>query len=292
MVTLSDFVGSLLKDIATARTNADYNAAAASELYHADPFIKSLPIPHYVIDEAEIDVPVMVVGITSDSEHFQFQKEQMLDAIKEKLPLLLLRSFKWNFINERLAREERKLKEQRSRDFYKEEAVIAVKEEEPKEEDEAKKINEEFDAYKVPPLTMDYFVRSVKRITQRVVKNFEDYNYNYEVIKLLEITEDLNKDLARVISEDLKTYNKNMLPYLNEESVNKAVKYIGNIMFFTFKNIMTTDHGVKIEAATALMGEYTGLDCLMRIKLKVREQDLNLVVEDKKGKETRYLSLV
>ena len=43
---------------------------------------------------------------------------------------------------------------------------------------------------------------------------------------------------------------------------------------------------------TVKMNEYATQDCLMHIKLKIKEQDLTLQVEeDEKGKEKRYLSL-
>ncbi len=70
MVELSTFIGQIISDIATARTNADAYAASTSELYHADPFVKNMPMPHYIIETAEVDVPVIVVAINKSSYEF------------------------------------------------------------------------------------------------------------------------------------------------------------------------------------------------------------------------------
>lgn len=51
-------------------------------------------------------------------------------------------------------------------------------------------------------------------------------------------------------------------------------------------------HAVQVDIDTVQMNEYATRDCLMHIKLKVKEQDLSLMVEeDAKGKERRFLSL-
>ena len=63
-------------------------------------------------------------------------------------------------------------------------------------------------------------------------------------------------------------------------------------MFFEFKNIMRSSAAVQVDIDTVQMNEYATRDRLMHIKLKVKEQDLSLMVEeDAKGKERRFLSL-
>ena len=58
------------------------------------------------------------------------------------------------------------------------------------------------------------------------------------------------------------------------------------------KKIIGNNSGVQIDVSTGQMNEFSSkFDCLMHIKMKIREQDLNLLVEDKGGKEVRYLSL-
>lgn len=72
-----------------------------------------------------------------------------------------------------------------------------------------------------------------------------------------------------------------------------SIAYVCNIVFFNFMKIMQSDSGVHIDVATTKMNEYRQKDCLMHSKLKVTEQDLNLVVEKvpESDKEKRYLSL-
>lgn len=63
-------------------------------------------------------------------------------------------------------------------------------------------------------------------------------------------------------------------------------------MFFEFKKIMRSSAAVQVDINTVQMNEYATKDCLMHIRLKVKEQDLSLIVEeDEKGRERRYLSL-
>lgn len=64
-------------------------------------------------------------------------------------------------------------------------------------------------------------------------------------------------------------------------------------MFFEFKNIMRSSAAVQVDIDTVQMNEYATRDCLMHIKLKVKEQDLSLMVEeDAKGKERRCIEEV
>lgn len=62
-MTLGEFTGLLLTDFLEARRQADALAAAMSEDYHIDPLMNGIPVPHYTIEEAEIDAPVQIVGV-------------------------------------------------------------------------------------------------------------------------------------------------------------------------------------------------------------------------------------
>lgn len=63
-------------------------------------------------------------------------------------------------------------------------------------------------------------------------------------------------------------------------------------MFFEFKQMSENDKGVFVEPNTGKMNEYGSKDNLMYITLKIREQDLDLIVEDSSGNSTqRFLSL-
>lgn len=284
MVKLSDFIGELVTDLSNARSHADYASAALSEFYHADPFVKNLPVPHFTVDEAEIEVPVMVVGVVTGSEQFNAQKASLLDIVKQKLPLLILQNYKWNYVREREIEKEKKEKER-----FSEDSLSA-------ENSKPRSRRAEFEAFEFSQEQLDNFTESAKKVSDKMNEHLEKYlnQYNYELLKLLDLSESFSKELMRVILGDLRHYKKDQLPYFTDAAVNRAANFIGNLMFFEFKKIMRSDSGVNIEVATGKMNEYfSGFDkdCFLRIKLKIKEQDLNLVVEERDGKERRYLSL-
>lgn len=45
MVKLSEFIGEMVADISDARRIADSNSISLSQSYHADPFLKGMPVP-------------------------------------------------------------------------------------------------------------------------------------------------------------------------------------------------------------------------------------------------------
>ncbi len=285
MVDLSSFVGQLASDIAAARTYADYYAASASEQYHADPFVKNLPVPHYIIDDVELEVPVMVVGITKNSDEFAAQKEELFETIKTNLPIYLVRSYKYNFVN---LREEEKLKEaekNKSREKLRVESTGGEERSQERQED----VNVEFSNEQ-----LEEFTASAKAITENMVKNVKRYfdTYTYDIVKILDLADDFREKLKREIKKDVSGYKKNARPYASDEAIEQSAKFVGNLMFFEFKRIMRSSAAVQVDINTVKMNEYATQDCLMHIKLKIKEQDLTLQVEeDEKGKEKRYLSL-
>lgn len=280
MVKLSDFIGEIIKDLASARTYADYSAAAAGEVYHADPFIKNLPIPHYIIDEAEIDVPVVVIGVSTQSEDYSNKKELLNNVLKAELGAVLLETFKWNYIHERIKLQD---KNKDKPDNSKKPFVDY-------------KNNFEFSSDILAAFN-DCIKEIVVTVTKKFAANLE--LYNYAVLKLLEITESFGKELKYAINHSIRMFSSanykkgDYNPFLTKESVNNAIAYVSNIVFFNFMKIMQSDSSVHIDVATTKMNEYQQKDCLMHIKLKVKEQDLNLVVEKApdSDKEKRYLSL-
>lgn len=285
MVELSTFIGQIISDVATARTNADSYAASMSELYHADPFVKNLPIPHYIIESAEVDVPVMVVGITKSSDEFEGQKEKLFNVIRTKLPVLLVRNFKFSYVKSREAEKAKEAEENRSREKMRIETNSG---------EEKKK---GFQSGYVADFTdeqLEEFASSANQITEKMIGNIRNYldTYNYDLVKILELSDEFIRCLEREIRSDVSTYKKESCPYADDAAIVSAAKYIGNMMFFEFKNIMRSNASVQIDVNTVQMNEYATKDCLMHIKLKVKEQDLSLIVEEgENGREKRYLSL-
>ncbi len=285
MVELSTFIGQIISDVATARTNADSYAASTSELYHADPFVKNMPIPHYIIESAEVDVPVMVVGITKSSDEFEGQKEKLFNVINTKLPILLVRNFKYSYVKSREAEKAKEAEENRSREKMRIETKNG--------EEKKKSIQSGYTA-DFTDEQLEEFVSSAKQITEKMIVNIRNYldTYNYDLVKILELSDEFIRCLEREIKRDVATYKKESCPYADSAAIVSAAKYIGNMMFFEFKNIMRSNASVQVDVNTVQMNEYATKDCLMHIKLKVKEQDLSLIVEEgENGREKRYLSL-
>lgn len=285
MVELSTFIGQIITDVATARTNADAFAASTSELYHADPFVKNLPIPHYIIESAEVDVPVMIVGITKSSDEFEGQKEELFNAIKTKLPVLLVRNYKYSFIKSREEEKQKEAEENRSREKMRIETNGGGE----KKKDAPVTLTTSFTEEQ-----LEEFAASAKQITEKMIANIKNYldTYNYDLVKILDLSDEFIRCLEREIKHDISTYKKGMCPYADSDAVVSAAKYIGNLMFFEFKKIMHSNAAVQVDVNTVQMNEYATKDCLMHIKLKVKEQDLSLIVEEgENGREKRYLSL-
>ncbi|MDE6441586.1 MAG: hypothetical protein K2L12_02400 [Clostridia bacterium] len=286
MVELSTFIGQIISDIATARTNADGYAASTSELYHADPFVKNLPIPHYIIESAEVDVPVMIVGITKSSDEFEGQKEQLFNAIKTKLPILLIRTYKYFFAKSREDEKQKEAEENRSREKMRIETNGAG--------DKKKQVLAVYYNASFTDEQLEEFASSSKQITEKMVVNIKNYldSYNYDIVKILELSDEFKRCLEREIKLDVSTYKKGLCPFAEDDAVVSAAKYVGNMMFFEFKKIMRSNAAVQVDTNTVQMNEYATKDCLMHIKLKVKEQDLSLIVEEgENGREKRYLSL-
>lgn len=285
MVELSTFIGQIISDVATARTNADSYAASTSELYHADPFVKNMPIPHYIIESAEVDVPVMVVGITKSSDEFEGQKEKLFNVINTKLPVLLVRNFKYSYVKSREAEKAKEAEENRSREKMRIETNSG--------EEKKKSIQSGYTA-DFTDEQLEEFASSAKQITEKMIVNIRNYldTYNYDLVKILELSDEFIRCLEREIKRDVATYKKESCPYADGAAIVSAAKYIGNMMFFEFKNIMRSNASVQVDVNTVQMNEYATKDCLMHIKLKVKEQDLSLIVEEgENGREKRYLSL-
>lgn len=285
MVELSTFIGQIISDVATARTNADSYAASTSELYHADPFVKNLPIPHYIIESAEIDVPVMVVGINKSSDEFEEQKEELFGVIRSKLPVLLIRNYKYSYAKSKEAEKEKAAEDSRSREKMRIETNGT---------EEKKKNPSLVSVTEYSEEQLEEFAASANSITEKMVVNVKNYldTYNYDLVKILDLSDEFARCLKREIKHDVSTYKTEACPYADDEAIVSAVKYVGNLMFFEFKKVIRSNAAVQVDINTVQMNEYATKDCLMHIKIKVKEQDLSLMVEEgENGREKRYLSL-
>lgn len=273
MTKLSDFLGEIIKSLATARTYADYSAVATSEIYNSDPFLKELPIPHYLIEEAEIDVPVMVMDVFSQSENQKENKEKIKEVLNNSLKKILLESYKWNLINKRKRDFDENSKNQTSSDE-----------------------KHEFVYYSIAKTTIEKYNQSIDKVCEVVINRFNSNLdlYNYDVVKLLEIVETLKKELKIALTREKQKMPEELNPFTSDDSVDNLVNYVSNIMFYNFIKILKSDSAIQVDVNTSRMEEYVQENSLMHIKIKVKEQDFKLVVEEKNSKSKepkRYLSL-
>lgn len=287
MASLNEFIGEIIDSISKARNYADQGSAELAEQYFADPFVKNLPIPHYTVDDVEVRVPVMVVGIKTNSQRYEACIAQMIETTSTQLPPLLLKTLRYNYFQEKEIEAKANTPKQGSRSDDDDDDDDDMSEKQGKGSDKQKSLD-------VPKATQSFFVSVSNKIGEEIEGFLKRYlnGYNYQILKLLDLTESLSKEMVKQLTKLLRTYPKDAQPSDEEAYANRIAKYVGNIMFFEYKKILQTDSGIEIDANTAKMNEFTSqADCLMHITVKMREQDLNLLIEHQDGKEKRFLSL-
>lgn len=288
MVKLSEFIGELLSDMAEARKYADSASVKLSQSYHADPFLKGMPVPHYTFDEAEISFPLMVSGLILDDIPEKKLEQLLLSAIRLKLPGILLEDFRKSYITRKSQEEKKKTREKQ--------AGISV--------DQEEKRNFKAGSKAAPPapaaqgqidnsLIQRYSQSSVK-IAASLQKPMERFlkTANFEVVKLLDIKDALAEELKRAVTDEFRSYQEDQKPYTTDENLTSFVQAVGIDMFFEFQQEINIDKGIAVNPETGKINEYSIKENLLFIKLKVKEQDLDFVVEgDSNGGTSRYLSL-
>lgn len=285
MVKLSEFIGEMVADISDARRIADSNSISLSQSYHADPFLKGMPVPHYTIQEAEIKVPVSVNKVTSTIQDKDLLQPIILSTIKLKLPQLLINKF-ISFYIKKKEKEQQKEKE-------KQEMEAAVKESMGLDTVNNSS-DEKFTVQKISNDLRISFGKASNNITDKLSKYMKEYlnAANFEFTKLLDIKDKIVEMLVYYITTEFagtnpnytdKPYSEDDLPVLAEET--------GREMFFEFKQKSESEKGLFIEPNTGKINEYTQKDNLLFMTIKVREQDLDMVVENGGDGEQRFLSL-
>lgn len=280
MVLLSDFIGELVSDISDARRIADSNSAALSQSYHADPFLRGMPVPHYTINEAEVKFPVSVLSVLSNSNSKDVIGAIVLNAIKLKLPHILNNQFVSSYINKRkkelkTAAQERRAEVMPGSDMATTDAPLA---------ENGIVVSEEL---------KKTYAESANRIEKDIEEPMNEFLSvaNFEVIKLLDIKDTFVKNLKIVIRDVLGSLSAEDQP-INEDGLDELVVETGKAMFFEFKQMLKKEKGVFVEPKTGKINEYGSMYNQMVITLKIREQDLDLIVEDGNGSSThRFLSL-
>lgn len=88
-------------------------------------------------------------------------------------------------------------------------------------------------------------------------------------------------------------YPDEQTPFINKNSLKKMCRIIGSTMFFEFKEIFEQQEGVLIIPETGKMEQNCTPEQVMRMKIKIREQDVDFIVnrDDETGETDRFLAL-
>ena len=263
MVKLSDYIGQVLTDIATGREIADRNSAALSERYQADTFMKGMPVPHYTIDQASFELPFMIVGVVSKGRMDEGIVEEIITVTRDKTGALL-----HYFIMEK------------TRQGKKYEAGTGGK-----AGTQSKKHKDAINGI------VDTLIKQVRiSIEQEGLK----------IIKLLDLVDTLcallEEQVEKVFSpkeaeaEDAAAEEN---PFADPETVRQLGERYRRILFSEYKDVISTTNGVIIDPATGKLNEYAEDSCLTHLKVTLREQDLDFIVEldEKSGKTKHFLAL-
>ncbi|MFI3128896.1 MAG: hypothetical protein R3Y18_02410 [Bacillota bacterium] len=300
MTTLAKFIGEIVDDIGKARSYADYSSAVLAEKYYADPFIKSLPVPHYTIDEVEVEVPVTVVGVKSSVAKNDEFKEEFIEKITETMPHAVFRSLKTTLHKHNTELAKKQEERHKSKRDFKADANIeeSTANENGDHSSENAVLSEGENAQVMfADMTMElvkHYYGIAKDVTKKTMFELQKFlnGYNFEVLKILEVKDFYAQRLFENLKGSIARLDKDFGSDFSETEISEVCNTVSRWMFFEFKKIISKDMGVQISVETSKMNEFAGSqDTLMHIKVKMKEQDLSLLVEDKDGEEFRYLSL-
>lgn len=280
MVRLSDFIGEIVSDISDARKIADYNSSVLGQTYHADPFLKGMPVPHYTIQEAEVKVPVSVNKVISSKQNNDFLVTLILSTVKLRLPQLLTNRLLESYVK-------RREKEQYEKDLEK-----AADAETDMTFSDVNVAFETLDESTKDDLKILYAAKS-NEITDRLYSDMKEFlsSANFEIVKLLDIRDKLIDLLARIANDKLADIDEERKP-LRDDELPELVTRTGTELFLEFMQRSEGNKGVFVEAGTGKINEYSVKDNLMFLNLKIKEQDLDIVIENDGGDGVqRFLSL-
>lgn len=283
MITFGEFAGLLISDFLQARKIADAYSAALSEEYYVNPILRGLPVPHYTVDEAEIEVPMKIMGI----KKVEFTKEdikKILVKIETTLPTLLYRNIKNSY-------------------YEKQENIVFLKNGavEPEQVGVVVKFNEEktekariIHLSEIPELKACY-----KSSTASICTQMNTYMNTYieentiKEMKILDFTDAFISTLKSVCKQEFSNYPDDQTPFINKEALKKMCQTIGSTMFFEFKEIFEQKEGVLVLPETGNLESSCTPEQLMKVKIKLKEQDVSFVVDkdESSGETKRFLTL-
>lgn len=278
MVKLSEFVGEVVSELSQARQMADAASVRLSQTYHSDSFMKEMPVPHYTIAEAEVAFPLSIVDMESD--YSEDLERSIISAIKLKLPGIMFLALKTAYLEKKkagiLKEQEEKLAHQNLNNN--------VINQNPADEilvDIEKTVERQYS-------------QSANNISANLEEKMKNYlaTVNLDVIKPLDIKDILMDMLQKEYISEFAKYDTSKQPVEDNDGLANLIKSVGTGIFFEFTRNAGKD-GILVEASTGRLNEYAGKDNMMNIKLKIREQDLDVVVagDDDSGSARRFLTL-
>lgn len=283
MITLGEFTGLLMSDFLQARKMADACAASISEEYHVNPLLKGMPVPRYTISEAEIDVPVQIAGV-QQVEVGEEEMKKLLMKIEKVLPTLLYRNIK----NCYYEKQEERVFRQNGR--IEPEAVGVKITADSGETGKAVVIK----LSELPDLKESY-KRSAASICSLMNQYMDTYIKENTIsdMRLLDFTDAFTETLKSVTKQEFSIYPDEQTPFINKNSLKKMCQIVGSTMFFEFKEIFEQQEGVLIIPETGKMEQNCTPEQVMRMKIKIREQDVDFIVnrDDETGETDRFLAL-
>lgn len=283
MITLGEFTGLLMSDFLQARKMADACAASISEEYHVNPLLKGMPVPRYTISEAEIDVPVQIAGV-QQVKVGEEEMKKLLMKIEKVLPTLLYRNIK----NCYYEKQEERVFRQNGTIEPEEVGVKITADSGEKEKAVVIKLSE------LPDLKESY-KRSAASICTLMNQYMDTYIKENVIsdMKLLDFTDVFTETLKSVMKQEFGIYPDEQTPFINKNSLKKMCRIIGSTMFFEFKEIFEQQEGVLIIPETGKMEQNCTPEQVMRMKIKIREQDVDFIVnrDDETGETDRFLAL-
>ncbi len=298
MIKFSELIGALVSDVSNARKIADSTSVALSQSYHADPFLKGMPVPHYTIDEAEIKVPVSISGVFSNNKDKTLKKSHILSAIKLKLPQLLNDQLISYYIEKCKQANEDKEEILQSKIVIDIDGTTVSNDNKTDEEsiDVDTQDNVEVNAEFTTDVRIDLkekYAKSAQTISNSIHNLMSSFlnSANFEIIKLLDIKDKFESLLVPLTTNEFSSYDFSDQP-LSEDTYNKFANEIGTSIFFEFQQFCENYRGVFIEENTGKLNEYSSKDNLMYVTLKIKEQDLDIIVEDVDGSgNQKFLSI-
>lgn len=283
MITFGEFTGLLITDFLQARKIADAYSAALSEEYYVNPILKGMPVPHYTIDEAEIDVPMKIMGV----KRVEITKEdvkKILLKIEQNLPTLLYRNIK----NSYYEKQERNVFLKNGTVEAEQVGIVAKFNTENTNKASITRLSE------TPELKACYksSTASICTLMNTYMNTYIEENTIKEM-KLLDFTDAFIATLKSVCKQEFGNYPDEQTPFINKEALKKMCELIGSTMFFEFREIFEQKEGVLVLPETGKMESSCAPEQLMRVKIKLKEQDVSFVIDkdENSGETKRFLTL-